>query len=162
MWMYLQQTTFWKHCDKIRNCSKRAISPFITMFSTLLNNYGLIYRKLPDFFRYVFEGVCCIFAVCWNWLIDPFPPADAFWRICSRRLRTHGDKRELLMSNDSFLSHSFQLYSTITPSFIKSRCVYLCLNVFKLSSAADMFYVGKGLRNQFCFLFNSIKPLTDR
>ena len=30
----LQQTAFWKHSEKRRNCSKWAISPFVTMFST--------------------------------------------------------------------------------------------------------------------------------
>ena len=30
---------FWKHCGKRRNCSKWAISPFPTMFSTCLENF---------------------------------------------------------------------------------------------------------------------------
>ena len=33
----LQQTAFWKHSDKRRNCLKQAISPFATMFSTFSN-----------------------------------------------------------------------------------------------------------------------------
>ena len=30
---------FWKHCGKRRNCSSRAISPFPTLFSNLLENF---------------------------------------------------------------------------------------------------------------------------
>ena len=30
---------FWKHCGKRRNCSQLAISPFPTVFSTLLENF---------------------------------------------------------------------------------------------------------------------------
>ena len=29
----------WKHCGKRRNCSSRAISPFLTVFSTYLENF---------------------------------------------------------------------------------------------------------------------------
>ena len=46
---------FSKHCDKIRNCSYWAISPFATMFSTLVNNYLLIYRDFLYFFKNVFK-----------------------------------------------------------------------------------------------------------
>ena len=37
----LQQTAFYKHSDKRRNCSKRAISPFATMFSTLSHQLSI-------------------------------------------------------------------------------------------------------------------------
>ena len=30
---------FWKHCEKRRNCSLRAISPFLIVFSTRLDNF---------------------------------------------------------------------------------------------------------------------------
>ena len=30
---------FWKHCGKRRNCSRRTISPFPTVFSTRLDNF---------------------------------------------------------------------------------------------------------------------------
>ena len=45
--MPLQQTVFWKHSDKRRNCSKQAISIFATMFYTftlLVMVYPFNYR----------------------------------------------------------------------------------------------------------------------
>ena len=33
------EQAFWKHCGKRKNCSKRAISPFPTVFSTCLDNF---------------------------------------------------------------------------------------------------------------------------
>ena len=38
---------FWKHRDKWRNCSNRAIPPFATMFSTFVCNYTYNYRDFP-------------------------------------------------------------------------------------------------------------------
>ena len=35
---------FWKHCGKRRNCSYLAISPFPTVFSTLLENFRHFYQ----------------------------------------------------------------------------------------------------------------------
>ena len=37
----LQQTAFRKHCDKRRNCSKKAISPFATIFSTFSHRLSI-------------------------------------------------------------------------------------------------------------------------
>ena len=37
----LQQMAFWKHSDKRRNCTKRAISPFATMFSTFRHRLSI-------------------------------------------------------------------------------------------------------------------------
>ena len=55
---HLQQTTFWKHCDKRWNCSRRAISPFATMFSTLLNYYTFINRDVSNLSALYFKVVC--------------------------------------------------------------------------------------------------------
>ena len=63
---------FWKHCDKRRNCSKRAISPFATMFSVDFSNYTFIYRDLPCFCMFVFKVVCWIFSVFSIFLHDFF------------------------------------------------------------------------------------------
>ena len=49
----LQQTAFRKHSDKRRNCSKRAISPFATMFSNLSH---IIHSIIEIFF--FFDKVC--------------------------------------------------------------------------------------------------------
>ena len=61
---------FWKHSDKRRNCSKQAISPFSTMFSTFSHNLFC--------WQNMFKVVCCrivvwgkglIFGVImWTWL----------------------------------------------------------------------------------------------
>ena len=47
-------TAFWKHSDKRKNCSKRAISPFSTMFSTFSH------RIYPFNYRYFlfFDKIC--------------------------------------------------------------------------------------------------------
>ena len=47
--MPLQQTAFWKHGDKKRNCSNRAISPFVTMFQL----YSIIVLSLKGRFKFV-------------------------------------------------------------------------------------------------------------
>ena len=62
----LQQTAFWKLGDKRRNCSKWAISAFVTMFSTPFNYCTFIRREFPFFFWYIFKGDCCRLFVCWN------------------------------------------------------------------------------------------------
>ena len=56
----LQQMACSKYGDKRRNCSKRAISPFVTMFSTLFN------------FGYALKVVCCRIVVCGKGLITCF------------------------------------------------------------------------------------------
>ena len=38
-----------KHCGKRRNCSKRAISPFATIFSLLVIGYPVNYRDFLFF-----------------------------------------------------------------------------------------------------------------
>ena len=54
---------FWKHRDKMRNCSKRVITSFVTMFSTVFSNYTYNYREcshvLVDF-----KVFCCSIVVC--------------------------------------------------------------------------------------------------
>ena len=58
---------FWKHCDKIRNCSKRAISHFATVFSTLFNNSTLLSWDFSHFCKDVFKVVCCCMWERVNW-----------------------------------------------------------------------------------------------
>ena len=70
----LQQTAFWKHGDNRRSCSRRAISPFVTMFSTLFNYWTFILREFKKKLGYVFKVVCCRFVVCGKRLsFNPFP-----------------------------------------------------------------------------------------
>ena len=59
-----QQTAFWIHGDKKRNCSKRSISPFVTMFSTWFNDYTFIYRYFLYYALIGFKVVCSRFVVC--------------------------------------------------------------------------------------------------
>ena len=61
---------FWKHCGKGRNCSKREISPFVTMFTTFCINYTFIYRDFQFFCQLAFKVICCRFAVCGKGLIS--------------------------------------------------------------------------------------------
>ena len=45
------------------------MSPFATMFSTLLKNYTFIYRRFLYFCRDVFKVVCCGLDACGKGLI---------------------------------------------------------------------------------------------
>ena len=75
-----------KHCDKRRNCSKRAISPFATLFQFLFSYSILINRYCPYF-------CCCGFVVCGKGLtihfltfLNPWPHAAAIPHICSKQV----------------------------------------------------------------------------
>ena len=61
---------FWKHCDKRRNCSKQAISPFATIFSISLSNNTYNCKMFPYFWVDIFNVICCRFAVCGKGLIN--------------------------------------------------------------------------------------------
>ena len=67
--MPLQPTAYWKHVDKRRNCSKQAISPSVTMISTLFNYCTFIQRQFPIFFGYDFKVICCRIVECGKGLI---------------------------------------------------------------------------------------------
>ena len=62
--MPLQQTTSWNHCGKRRYCSWWAISPFAATFSTLFNNWTLIYWDFLMFLSRCFQSrllqICCV------------------------------------------------------------------------------------------------------
>ena len=46
-----------KRCEKRRNCSKQAISPFAS-------NYTHNYRDFPYFWGDIFKDICCRFVIC--------------------------------------------------------------------------------------------------
>ena len=50
-----------KLCEKRRNCSKQAICPFATKFSTLFNKFTSTDRGFPHYCSNVFKVVCCRF-----------------------------------------------------------------------------------------------------
>ena len=54
----LQQTAFWKHSDKRRNCSKRAISPLATMYSTFSHRLPFQLLRFSIFWQNMFKVVC--------------------------------------------------------------------------------------------------------
>ena len=61
---------FWKHCGKRRNCSLRAISPFPTVFSTLLENFAPFSSNLKLSFANSFRVWKSLKFVVWervNW-----------------------------------------------------------------------------------------------
>ena len=69
----LQQTAFWKHSDKRRNCTKRAISPFATMFSTFVHRLSIQLWRFSMFWQNTFKVVCCRFVVWGKGLTSTFP-----------------------------------------------------------------------------------------
>ena len=71
-------------------------------------------------------------------LCIPFPPVDVFRRICSRRLfKTLWQKEKFPL-----LPQCFQLYLMIKLSFMEIFRSFA--NMFSMSSAAELSYVGKG------------------
>ena len=55
----LQQTAFWKHSDKRSYFTKRAISPFATMFSTFSHRLSIQLLRYSIFCHNMFKVVCC-------------------------------------------------------------------------------------------------------
>ena len=53
-----------KLCDKRRNCSKQAIPPFATKFSTFFSICTYNKRAFPYFLVDIFKVVCCRFVIC--------------------------------------------------------------------------------------------------
>ena len=130
---------FWKHCDRRRNCSKQAISPFATMFSILFSNCTFIYRYFPRFWLIVFKFFYCRCVVCGKGLrvshnleFNPIQPL------------MHLEQTTFENINEKFLllSQYFQLDSIIIFSFIES--FHNFAKLFSMSSAADLLYVRKG------------------
>ena len=57
----LQQTSFWKHGDKRINCSKRAISPFVTMvqlYPSFVLSFKGIFCALTRRFQSLLLQIC--------------------------------------------------------------------------------------------------------
>ena len=90
---------FWRLCSrqlfenivgKRRNCTKRAISPFATMFSTFCHRYSIQLWRFSFFWQNMFKVVCCRIAIWGKGLMNkvennPFKLADTFWCLCSRQ-----------------------------------------------------------------------------
>ena len=72
------------------------------------------------------------------------PHIDAFWRHCSRRHFENIVAKEEIAQNEQFilLPHCFQLFSIFKPSF--KEIFHIFPQMVLKSSAADLFYVGKG------------------
>ena len=66
----LQQTAVWKHSDKRRNCSKRAISPFDKMFSAFSHSLFIQLQGFSIFLQNLFKVVCSRIVV---WGERPIP-----------------------------------------------------------------------------------------
>ena len=76
----LQQTAFRKHSDKRRNCSKRAISPFATMFSTFCHRLSIQLWRFSVFWQNTFKVVCCRIVVWGKGLIKKSWTRCCKWR----------------------------------------------------------------------------------
>ena len=76
-----------KHSDKRRNCSERAISPIVTMFSTFSHRLSTQLQRFSIFWQSMFKVVCCRIVVWGKGLI-----LSHLQQICSRRLQKHWGK----------------------------------------------------------------------
>ena len=141
---------FWHLCSRrvlktLRqngNCSWWALTPFATMFTTHCSNFTFINGDFQYFWLDDFKYVCCIFVVCWEVIINPFPHIDAFWRLCSRQLlKTLWQKKKLLKTS-SFWTQCFQLYSISMSSFREIFNI-----IVEMFSAANLLHAGKGSLN---------------
>ena len=98
-WRYAADE-LWKYCGKGRNCSLSAISPFVTMFSTVFNIYEYIYTCVQQQSKLF--------------------PAYTFWRYAADEVWKYGGKRRnCTLWAISPLSQYFQLYSISMNIFIQ-------------------------------------------
>ena len=105
----LKQTAFWKHSNKRRNCTERAISPFVTMFSTFSHRLSI--------WQNTFKVVCCRIAVWGKGLKQ-----TAFWK--------HSDKRrnctERAISPFVTMFSTFSHRLSIWKKYVQSRLLQNC------------------------------------
>ena len=133
---------FWNHCDKRKNCSWWAISPFSTMISTIITIQTIIYR---DFLQYMFLT---------NWNL--YHARDDCRRYsCSVLL---WEKEEMITVYDfPMVELSSAQYVSYDPTF---SCYYLICSYFSLTlshiytlsdaSAADVFWYHCGKKRRIC------------
>ena len=109
---------FWKHCDKMRNCSKRAIFPFITKFWTFFSNYSFSNRDFPYFWVDIFKVVCGkgLTVLLLQTRFDA-SAADVFWKHCDKRrncsrraISPFATKFSTICSNYSYINRDFFLF----------------------------------------------------
>ena len=75
---------------KRRNCSKQAISPFVTMFPTLFNYCSFIQREFSNNLRHVFKVVCWRYDVWWTglsktWCVNHTVMTITFWSLTTNQ-----------------------------------------------------------------------------
>ena len=86
----------WKHCKKKRNCSKQAISPFPKVFFTYFEKFLKFSSNLnlSSASSSVWKSKICLFEKGLNnFVFNPFPHNDTFWRPWETSLLKHCGKR---------------------------------------------------------------------
>ena len=139
---------FWKHSDERRNCSKRAFSPFATMFSTHFDNCPVIYRYVPVCLPRCFQSrllqICCM----WK-RVNPFP----YLANLQQTTLTHPQTtflgnivgKDELANNEQFILLPNCFFKSIFKMII---LIIFCIGEITKSSAADLLNVGKGFINK--------------
>ena len=105
-----------KNCEKRRNCLLKAISPFLTMFSTLYDTYhnvsypiwhlvfnlNTLQNVVRNFFQF---GPVSNFVV--RYRVNPFPNKPWFLHVCSTSLlKTLWEKEKFLVTSNFSFSNS--------------------------------------------------------
>ena len=126
-----------------RNCSKWAISPFASMFSTLFNYHTFIYRYFSYFRKDVFEVFCCRFIVCikgFNW---PFPSYRRLW--CRRLFENNDGRRNCLKQA---ISPFATMFSLLVIGYRFNYRDFLFFDKIYLKSSLYIPVCGKGLKEE--------------
>ena len=117
-WRLCEQTAFWKHSDKRRNCTKRAISPFATMFSTFSHRTSIQLKRFSMFWQNMFKVVCCSIVV-WGIGLKPSLLQTIFencrFIVCGKVLKTYPVSPRICRFRFSSLSLSA---STVSWTFL--------------------------------------------
>ena len=113
----MQQTAFWKHSDKRRNCSKRAISPFATMFSTFSHRLSIQIKRFSIYWQNMFELVCCRIVV-WRKGLTFSHLQTHLQQTIFQNILTEGE----ITYNDQFLLLPLCFNSYFCPAVFKAVC----------------------------------------
>ena len=128
---YFQQTTFENIVSKLLIMG--IFSLCNNVLNSLFNDYTLIYRDFSIFcYDWCFKNqLRRRFVVCGKWWLNlqqtafnPFPHIDAFWRLCSRWLWKHSDKRK----NCSWWA--FSPFATMFSTFCHTQVIHSIMEIF--------------------------------
>ena len=88
-WRLCSRRLFEKHSDIRRNCTKRAISPFATMFSTYCHRLSIQLLRFSIFRQNTLKVVCCRIVVWGKGLKSNFPFCQCLQNVAAEKELCH-------------------------------------------------------------------------